>query len=293
MLRTQYYRYRHNDLTRLLVTAGLWFSGLVACMILMREYTASWEGTLVEVRITKDSDGDTREYFVRDHDALVRNPPGWFSRSTRERGSFVYKPAFDFWVERGGDNHEQLGHGFLSLCIWMLGGPLAIALARRMLAQLNERISIDRRAGVLLHEPGPELYALAGIHAAVQFAGDSEGGAYSVQLTVPGREEPIIAGSFNLQSDAQDVCAEISAFLANPAELQVVDQAPVKGEEFRPVSRAQPRAVTVQDGAECHVCGAGFEGTAVACPRCDTPHHGDCWDYFGGCATYGCGARTN
>jgi uncharacterized Zn-finger protein len=43
------------------------------------------------------------------------------------------------------------------------------------------------------------------------------------------------------------------------------------------------------DGA-CPVCRAGVEGGAggVACPDCRTVHHGECWEYNGGCAQYGC-----
>lgn len=38
----------------------------------------------------------------------------------------------------------------------------------------------------------------------------------------------------------------------------------------------------------CPVCGTGISERPFLCPHCDTPHHADCWDYNGGCATYGC-----
>jgi hypothetical protein len=39
----------------------------------------------------------------------------------------------------------------------------------------------------------------------------------------------------------------------------------------------------------CPVCATPFEGVeARACPRCETPHHADCWEFAGGCAVYGC-----
>lgn len=39
----------------------------------------------------------------------------------------------------------------------------------------------------------------------------------------------------------------------------------------------------------CPVCAARIEGAgAAACPRCETPHHQECWDYVGGCAIFGC-----
>lgn len=46
-------------------------------------------------------------------------------------------------------------------------------------------------------------------------------------------------------------------------------------------------------GARCRVCGEGFTGRPVVCPLCEAPHHQDCWNYAGGCATYGCAARAH
>lgn len=43
--------------------------------------------------------------------------------------------------------------------------------------------------------------------------------------------------------------------------------------------------------ARCGVCGDGLAGELVVCRRCNTPHHRECWQYGGGCATYGCGGR--
>lgn len=43
------------------------------------------------------------------------------------------------------------------------------------------------------------------------------------------------------------------------------------------------------EASRCPVCN-GEIATAVAapCPRCETPHHQECWDYVGGCAIFGC-----
>src|SRR5438067_10780575 len=38
----------------------------------------------------------------------------------------------------------------------------------------------------------------------------------------------------------------------------------------------------------CRVCGTELAGELVSCERCQTPHHQDCWEYWGRCATYGC-----
>ena len=43
------------------------------------------------------------------------------------------------------------------------------------------------------------------------------------------------------------------------------------------------------DAALCQVCGELVKiEDAKCCPRCDTAHHHDCWQYMGGCSIYGC-----
>lgn len=42
------------------------------------------------------------------------------------------------------------------------------------------------------------------------------------------------------------------------------------------------------DELQCQVCGEALEAPMVWCARCDTPHHRDCWEWNGGCSTYGC-----
>jgi hypothetical protein len=41
----------------------------------------------------------------------------------------------------------------------------------------------------------------------------------------------------------------------------------------------------------CKVCGEAIEGEHVRCSECRTPHHGDCWEFVGGCSIYGCKGR--
>jgi len=65
-----------------------------------------------------------------------------------------------------------------------------------------------------------------------------------------------------------------------------INLAAASGIEF--VVSDQPQLL---DEAHCGVCGDVLAGGLVVCRRCNTPHHRDCWDYGGGCATYGCGGR--
>lgn len=40
--------------------------------------------------------------------------------------------------------------------------------------------------------------------------------------------------------------------------------------------------------AHCPVCATSLAHDVVACARCETPHHRECWRYAGRCAVYGC-----
>jgi len=45
--------------------------------------------------------------------------------------------------------------------------------------------------------------------------------------------------------------------------------------------------------AICRLCGTAVElVTARRCPRCETLHHEDCWEYNGGCTVYACNAGS-
>lgn len=41
----------------------------------------------------------------------------------------------------------------------------------------------------------------------------------------------------------------------------------------------------------CQICGDRMTQDVVYCRSCDTPHHKDCWNYYGACSTYGCGQK--
>lgn len=42
----------------------------------------------------------------------------------------------------------------------------------------------------------------------------------------------------------------------------------------------------------CPVCNARLEGDLVSCAGCSTPHHAECWRYFGKCSRFACGAQS-
>jgi len=70
--------------------------------------------------------------------------------------------------------------------------------------------------------------------------------------------------------------------------LQFFDasQPSISGIEFLSSTAASPN-----DQPHCIVCGEPLGDDVVSCRSCRTPHHLDCWQYFGGCGTYGCGEK--
>ena len=48
-------------------------------------------------------------------------------------------------------------------------------------------------------------------------------------------------------------------------------------------------AAQIIQEAICQVCGEDIVTDMVFCRRCKTPHHQECWQYYGSCTTYGCG----
>jgi hypothetical protein len=54
------------------------------------------------------------------------------------------------------------------------------------------------------------------------------------------------------------------------------------------------QVVSIEERAtdgQCPVCSTALGASVVHCRRCRTPHHGECWAYFQGCAIFGCGGR--
>jgi hypothetical protein len=63
------------------------------------------------------------------------------------------------------------------------------------------------------------------------------------------------------------------------------------GIEFLGAVSVQSAAVSGEAIPHCIVCGEALRTDLVTCRSCRTPHHKDCWQYFGGCATYACGGK--
>lgn len=49
---------------------------------------------------------------------------------------------------------------------------------------------------------------------------------------------------------------------------------------------------TVADQATCSICGEPVSKRVVRCFACNAPFHPECWDFTGGCGTYGCSGNA-
>lgn len=104
------------------------------------------------------------------------------------------------------------------------------------------------------------------------------------------------SGGLELRTDADGVSLSVDRCLGDlEAELRAfLDDAVWIFRRFRGPGSEGITWETVSElpaGARCPLCEHPLAGELRRCAKCRTPHHADCWDYFGGCTRYGCGAR--
>ena len=73
----------------------------------------------------------------------------------------------------------------------------------------------------------------------------------------------------------------LEAFARRAIELRRALAAPPKDDGVRVTS------LTLRAG-QCPICDHPLGATPRRCGACATPHHPECWTYFGGCSTYAC-----
>jgi hypothetical protein len=91
------------------------------------------------------------------------------------------------------------------------------------------------------------------------------------------QKEEALAHPEELRRFALD-CLDLLRDLKGSLEMQ-------SGIEFHDGAPKRPAA------AQCPVCQSGIERGRVACRRCKTPHHEECWKYFGACSMFACGEK--
>jgi hypothetical protein len=73
--------------------------------------------------------------------------------------------------------------------------------------------------------------------------------------------------------------------------IELLEQAKVAG--MKGIEFVAPAVDKQQTEVVCQVCGDSIRRSEVVyCRSCRTPHHEDCWNYFGACSTFGCGQRV-
>ena len=87
-------------------------------------------------------------------------------------------------------------------------------------------------------------------------------------------------------TDIETVDRFIQLFLAF---YEAANAVPNSGIEF--LGAVSVQSADISDLPHCIVCGEALRSDLVTCRSCRTPHHKDCWQYFGGCATYACGGK--
>lgn len=103
----------------------------------------------------------------------------------------------------------------------------------------------------------------------------------SIHLSVSGGRLSIKTGGFIRDYDT------LSRFVA--VSLEVYDHAVHSNTEGIDFVEAVAASSATMGDPVCQICGEEIKLEAVACRTCKTPHHKDCWQYYGACSTFGCG----
>jgi hypothetical protein len=86
---------------------------------------------------------------------------------------------------------------------------------------------------------------------------------------------------------------DLERFVSLSAELfQAATQTRTTGIEFLSSGSAEPQEPDSVE-SQCQVCGEPLAKDLVWCAACKTPHHRECWEYFGSCSTYACGHKKH
>ncbi len=98
-----------------------------------------------------------------------------------------------------------------------------------------------------------------------------------------------------------DLALEVYRGLRTPVPVEAAPEKPapapappvVRSAEEVASRTAPTPAVEIVPSGRCPVCDCPLAPPLNTCARCRTPHHADCWGYFGGCAIFACGGSRD
>ncbi len=103
-------------------------------------------------------------------------------------------------------------------------------------------------------------------------------------------------GELRLEAGPPGVTIQVGTCLMETAQFgEFIELAGALLEEFVGHAHSGGIQIVTADlvaaAGKCPVCGGDMDEHLRRCSSCRTPHHDDCWEYFGGCAIFGCASR--
>jgi hypothetical protein len=124
-----------------------------------------------------------------------------------------------------------------------------------------------------------------------------------VQIAVERLRNFLSSGDIYIAFQAGELLIKKKRYIRDYRELQQFIHLSL--ELYEQASAAGAEGITFMEGGAqmqfsdgpredpvCQVCGEPIVDRMVLCRSCRTPHHQDCWKYFGACSTYGCGQKS-
>jgi len=127
--------------------------------------------------------------------------------------------------------------------------------------------------------------------------------APGVQIAVERLRNFLASGDIYIAFQAGELLVKKKRYIRDYRELQqflhlsleLYEQASAAGAEgitFMEEAGRMQFSDGPQEDPVCQVCGEPIVDRMVLCRACRTPHHLDCWKYYGACSTYGCGQKS-
>lgn len=191
----------------------------------------------------------------------------------------------------------------LTLMVRDNAGRLSFGVGRNEGTTLSVRVPAYKGGSFLMNPPGMfcgvESVRVEGLDADLRSSPPEL--AYDWIFATPRRAEAIASlrrlmryGTVSIEIQAGSLEVRVDRLLSDESPLRELLRtgSELIGYMLQPPGESgivwvEPRALA----GRCPVCSTAIAAPVVVCPRCDVPHHEQCWDYLGRCAVYGCQPR--